>query len=172
MSEIFSDELVIRILSCPNCGEAMNTTQSRCPACSAPIDPASAEAAANTLDVINQACSGATMVKAALGLSLTVLLVGLRALFRFRAVHATLVIFPSLAPSPILTNLYALSLLIAVGAVATLTMAALWWRSYSSLQTADGGYIKAKQNVKGTAIVASSFVVTVTAITLYLCALR
>jgi hypothetical protein len=168
MSGIFSSEPIVRILSCPNCGETMNTTQNRCPACSASIDPAVAEVAANALSVINQACSDATMVQTVLGLSIAVLFGGLWVLFRFRHVQATFVIFPSLASNPILTNLYALSLLIAFGALAALAMAARWWRSCSRLQTADEGYVNAKQNVKSTAIFASCFVATVAAITLYL----
>ena len=59
----FSLSSEVKVFSCPNCKETINTSMQQCPFCSAPIDHASAEAAAADTSRISQACSDASYLK-------------------------------------------------------------------------------------------------------------
>ena len=168
MSKIFNVQPSVRILSCPACGETMNTSQQKCPKCGLAVDLNAAEEAANSLSVINQACSDATMVDAIGGLSLAVGIVGLFVLFRFRRVGYVFITFESLASSHSLANIYALSLLVAVGMLAALGAALRWSAKYSRLQTPDQEFAAKKSGVKTSATRALSFLILEAAVSIYL----
>jgi hypothetical protein len=52
-----------RIFECPNCKQTIDTAAVKCPFCSVTIDPKLAEAAADTMSKINQACSDASYLR-------------------------------------------------------------------------------------------------------------
>ena len=56
-----------RIFQCPSCKETINTSQSRCPFCSAAVDPQAAEAAADNMKKVNQACSDGSYLRVMAG---------------------------------------------------------------------------------------------------------
>ncbi len=60
-----------RVFQCPSCKETINTSESRCPFCSAPIDHASATQAAELMSKVNQACSDASYLRIMAGMMLT-----------------------------------------------------------------------------------------------------
>ena len=53
----------LRSFPCPKCNELINTRMDRCSYCSAPIDPADAEAAAVIQDQVNRAYSDASFIR-------------------------------------------------------------------------------------------------------------
>jgi hypothetical protein len=62
---ITSDLGKTKIFDCPNCRQTIDTSSVQCRFCSAPIDPAIAEAAATKIALINRACSDASYLKIA-----------------------------------------------------------------------------------------------------------
>ena len=55
-----------RVFQCPSCKQTIDTSAQQCRFCSAPIDSAAAEVAANFMARLNQACSDASYLKIAL----------------------------------------------------------------------------------------------------------
>lgn len=53
------------IFECPNCKQTIDVSASQCRFCSAPIDPAAAQVAAEKMAKINQACSDASFLRTA-----------------------------------------------------------------------------------------------------------
>jgi len=53
----------VRVFACPQCKETINDTMTQCPYCSAAIDPAAAEAAADFMSKVSDACSEASYLK-------------------------------------------------------------------------------------------------------------
>jgi hypothetical protein len=51
------------IFECPNCKQTIDASATQCRFCSASIDPAAAEAAAEKMSRINQACSDASFLR-------------------------------------------------------------------------------------------------------------
>jgi hypothetical protein len=51
------------IIECPVCKQTIDASATQCRFCSAPIDPAAAEAAAETMARVNQACSDASFLR-------------------------------------------------------------------------------------------------------------
>jgi hypothetical protein len=56
-----------RVFQCPNCKETIDTSAQECRFCHAQIDAGAAEAAADVMAKINQACSDASYLKVAAG---------------------------------------------------------------------------------------------------------
>ena len=52
-----------RIFPCPRCKETIDTAAVNCPFCSVSIDPKLAEAAADRMARVNQACSDASYLR-------------------------------------------------------------------------------------------------------------
>ena len=53
------------IFECPKCKQTIDASASQCRFCSAPIDPAAAQVAAEKMAKINQACSDASFLRTA-----------------------------------------------------------------------------------------------------------
>ncbi len=53
------------IFECPNCRQTIDASATQCRFCSAPIDPVAAEAAADKMARVNQACSDASYLRTA-----------------------------------------------------------------------------------------------------------
>jgi hypothetical protein len=51
------------IFECPNCKQTIDASAPQCRFCSAPIDPVAAEAAAEKMSKVNQACSDASFLR-------------------------------------------------------------------------------------------------------------
>lgn len=56
------------VFECPKCKQTINTSLQSCPFCSAAIDSASAQAAAEKMAVVNAACSDASYIRIMAGL--------------------------------------------------------------------------------------------------------
>jgi len=59
-----------RVFECPTCKETISTSVSQCPFCSASIDPGAAQAAADFMSRLNQACSDASYLRIVAGMML------------------------------------------------------------------------------------------------------
>jgi hypothetical protein len=68
MSNNLSITLNDRVFQCPNCKETINTSAQRCPFCTHVIDPGSAQAAADDMARVSQACNAASDLKMMAGL--------------------------------------------------------------------------------------------------------
>jgi hypothetical protein len=53
----------VRLLQCPNCNETIDALSQQCRFCLAPIDPVAAQAAADVMSKVNQACSDASVLR-------------------------------------------------------------------------------------------------------------
>jgi hypothetical protein len=51
------------VFECPNCRQTIDASAPQCRFCSTPIDPAAAEAAAEKMSRLNQACSDASFLR-------------------------------------------------------------------------------------------------------------
>jgi hypothetical protein len=114
----------VRVFECPSCKQTINTSMTQCPYCSAVVDPRTAEAAAELTSRVSRACNDASYVRILAGS-----LVG----FFFLA----LVPFMGLVG---FAGYYVLLLLVPI-------LAIRWWLRYSSLQSDDHDYSRAKRNV-------------------------
>jgi hypothetical protein len=74
-----------RIFECPSCKQTIDTSAVKCPFCSASIDPGAAEAAADNMEKVNQACSDASYLRVMAGSMLVFLLLSLLPLVGFVA---------------------------------------------------------------------------------------
>lgn len=114
----------VRLLQCPNCKETIDASSKQCRFCQAPIDPVAAQAAADVMSKVNQACSDASFVKT------TAWAILVAFLFRF---------------VPIVSGLGSvafLALLVAVPA-----MAIRWWIKFSGISTDEADFRRAKRTV-------------------------
>jgi hypothetical protein len=112
------------LLQCPNCKETVDASSKQCRFCQAPIDPVAAQAAADVMSKVNQACSDASFVKT------TAWAILVAFLFRF---------------VPIVSGLGSvafLALLVAVPA-----MAIRWWIKFSGISTDEADFRRAKRTV-------------------------
>jgi hypothetical protein len=114
----------VRLLECPNCKETIDASSEHCRFCQAAIDPVAAQAAADVMAKVNQACSDASFVKTTAWAILVA--------FAFRFV-------PFVAG---LGNLAFLVLLIAVPA-----MSIRWWVKFAGITTDDAEFRRAKRTV-------------------------
>jgi glucan phosphoethanolaminetransferase (alkaline phosphatase superfamily) len=114
----------VRLLQCPNCKETIDASSLQCRFCLAPIDPVAAQAAADVMAKVNQACSDASFMKTAAGAILVAFV------FRFLPIVGGL------------GNLAFLVLLIAVPAIAI-----RWWVKFSGIVTDEADFRRAKKTV-------------------------
>ena len=113
-----------RVFRCPNCKETINTTAENCPYCSISIDHRAAEAAADLMDRVNQACSEATDLKAEVA-----------------ATGGEVFLFGLLGS--LLMRLWAF-------AITRPVMAIRWWIRFGAIRTDDPNFIRAKRDVMRT----------------------
>jgi len=119
----------VRMLQCPSCNETIDASSQQCRFCLAPIDPVAAQAAADVMSKVNQACSDASFVKTAAGAILV----------------AFVLRFVPLVSG--LGNLAFFVLLIAVPA-----MAIRWWVKFSGIKTDEADFRRAKKTVAAVGI--------------------
>ena len=74
-----------RIFQCPSCRQTIDTAAVKCPFCSVSIDPKAAEAAADTMAKVNQACSDASYLRIMAGSMLVFILASFLPLIGFVA---------------------------------------------------------------------------------------
>ncbi|MBA3915500.1 MAG: hypothetical protein H0X25_16930 [Acidobacteriales bacterium] len=113
-----------RIFQCPSCKETINTSAAQCPYCSAPIDAGAAEAAANLMHKVNDACSDASYLRIMAGSLLVAFIVSL---------------------IPMVSWVGTLAYCFLVFAVPV--MAARWWAKFASLKSDDRDFPRAKRTV-------------------------
>lgn len=113
----------VKVFQCPNCKETINTSAQQCPFCSTPIDFGVAEAAAEVMDKVNQACSDASYLRIMAGTMLT---------------------FFGLSFVPFLGIMGFLGLTFLVFAVPV--MAIRWWVKFGAIRADDSDFGRAKRN--------------------------
>jgi hypothetical protein len=116
--------LLPRIFQCPGCKETIDTSAVKCPFCSVSIDPKLAEAAADGMARINQACSDASYLRIMAGSMLVFLLLSFLPLVGFVA----------------MIGFYFL-------VVAVPVMMVRWWVKFGSLTCDDSDWGRAKRTV-------------------------
>ena len=119
----------VRLLQCPSCKETIDASSQQCRFCLTRIDPVAAQAAADVMAKVNQACSDASFVKTTAWAILVA--------FAFRFV-------------PIVSGLGSvafLALLVAVPA-----MSIRWWVKFAGIATDDSEFRRAKRTVAAIAI--------------------
>ncbi|MGA2833844.1 MAG: hypothetical protein ABSE55_12310 [Terracidiphilus sp.] len=124
MFESVSLSTQARVFQCPNCKETIDTSAQQCRFCSAAIDPGAAEAAADIMARVNQACSDASYLKV-MGVSVPVFLV---------------LIFVPFAGWLGIVGYYFL-------VFATPAMAIRWWVRFGRIKTDDREFGSAKRTV-------------------------
>ena len=130
----------VSVFPCPNCRETINTSVSRCPFCSAPIDPIAAQASADATAKISRACSDASYLKIMAGSAL--------GFFGLRFV-------------PLLMHIGWLGFTFLEFAIPF--MCIRWWFKYGSIQTGDPDFVDAKLSasyVTGGTILLVAFLLT------------
>ncbi len=140
MAEDFRLSSAVQVFPCPNCNETINTSMQQCTFCSAPIDPAAAQQAAEKTAKISQACSDASYLKIMAGCALTFFI------SRF---------FPFLS----LVGIVGFAFL----EIAIPVMTIRWWLKYRSIKTDDPDFVQAKLSasyVGGGALLFLLFVLT------------
>ncbi|MFY9855379.1 MAG: hypothetical protein WAK26_16025 [Terracidiphilus sp.] len=113
-----------RVFQCPNCKETIDTSAQQCRFCSAAIDPGAAEAAADAMARVNQACSDASYLKV-MGVSVPIFLV---------------LIFIPFAGWLGIVGYYFLIF-------ATPVMALRWWMKFRRIATDDREFGRARRTV-------------------------
>jgi len=112
-----------RVFSCPACQQTINTTLTQCPYCNASIDPRAAEAAADSMAKLNQACSDASFL---------------------RTIAWTTLVFFGLSLVPFLGmvrwGVIVLALFILPG------MTIRWWVKFGTIKSDDPDYRRAKRD--------------------------
>ena len=124
MFESVSLSTQARVFQCPNCKETIDTSAQQCRFCSAAIDPGAAEAAADIMARVNQACSDASYLKV-MGVSVPIFLV---------------MIFVPFAGWLGIVGYYFL-------VFATPAMAISWWVRFGRIKTDDREFGSAKRTV-------------------------
>jgi hypothetical protein len=112
----------VRVFQCPNCKETINTSAQQCPFCSTPIDLGAADAAAEALSKVNQACSDASYLRIMAGAMLP---------------------FFGLSFVPFLGVIGNWGLAFLVFAVPV--MAIRWWVKFGAIKADDSGFRGAKR---------------------------
>jgi len=115
-------ELGPRIFACPSCNQTIDTAAVKCPYCSVSIDPKFAEAAADTMAKINQACSDASYLRIMAGSMFVFLLASILPLIGFVA----MIVFCFLV-------------------VAVPVMTIRWWLKFGNLTSDENGWRRAKR---------------------------
>jgi hypothetical protein len=112
----------VRVFQCPHCKETSNTAARQCPFCSTPIDPQAAEAAAEVMAKVNQACSDASYLRITAG---------------------SMAAFFGLSLLPIVATIGYWGLTFLVFAIPVLAIR--WWIRFGSIRTDDSGFRAAKR---------------------------
>ncbi|MGB0066204.1 MAG: hypothetical protein WBP85_17310 [Terracidiphilus sp.] len=112
------------VFECPVCKETINTSDTQCRFCSSPIDPAAAQAAAEKMARINQACSDASFLRTA-------------------AVSILVFIGVMFIPFMGLLGIVGYYFLL----VAVPFLAIRWWVKFRSIQTGDRDFKRARKTV-------------------------
>jgi hypothetical protein len=144
----------------------MNTTQSRCPACSTAVDAATAQTAADALSVVDQAISDASYINIVLYTILGVFPAVLAWMAKFHLTLPLLLLSPSLPG--LAGTLYVLGMLAAITMCGVTVMAVRWWLLFAKLPSTDSDYIAARRKVLSAAAISTLIVVVMTAMTLVL----
>ncbi len=118
-----------RVFQCPKCKETIDTSESECRFCHAAIDADVAEEAAEVMAKVNQACSDASFLK--------VMAVAVVVSFAF-----------SFVPFVSFLGLWALIFLL----FAVPVMLVRWWVKFSSLQTNESDFSRARGIVIGISV--------------------
>jgi len=111
-----------RIFQCPNCKETIDTSASQCPFCSASIDARAAEAAADLMKQVNQACSDASYL---------------------RIMAGTMLVFFGVSLVPLVGMIGSIGLWFLSFAVPV--MAIRWWLKFGGVRSDDPGFRDAKR---------------------------
>jgi hypothetical protein len=114
----------VRVLQCPNFKETIDASALQCRFCLAAIDPVAAQAAADVMAKVNQACSDASFLKTAGGAILVA--------FAMRFV-------------PIVSGLGNMAFFVLLMAVPA--MAIRWWFKFSRIKTDEADFTRAKKTV-------------------------
>ncbi|MGA9070352.1 MAG: zinc ribbon domain-containing protein [Terracidiphilus sp.] len=130
MFESISGSGAARIFSCPKCKETIDTSAEFCRFCGAPIDVGAAEVAAELMAHVNQACSDAGFLK-------------------IMAIGVPVAFVVSLIPFVSLLGALALTFL-CFGVPA---MVIRWWVKFSSIQSNDSDFRRARGIVIGISVV-------------------
>jgi hypothetical protein len=112
------------IFECPNCKQTIDVTAKQCRFCSALIDPVAAEAAAEKMARINQACSDASFL---------------------RTMAISILVFLGLMFVPFLTWLGVCGYYFLMFAVPF--MAIRWWIKFPAIRADDPDFRRAKTTV-------------------------
>jgi hypothetical protein len=112
------------IFECPNCKQTIDVTAKQCRFCSALIDPVAAEAAAEKMARINQACSDASFL---------------------RTMAISILVFLGLMFVPFLTWLGVCGYYFLMFAVPF--MAIRWWIKFHAIRADDPDFWRAKTTV-------------------------
>jgi len=132
----------VRVFQCPNCKETINTSVSHCPFCAAPVDSHAAEAAADFMSKVNQACSDAIYL---------------------RIVAGAMVAFAFLRYVPFVGMAAGFGFIGLLFAVPVMTIR--WWSKFGAVQSESSDFLRAKRNTKVAlgiwAVVAFLFVIAV-----------
>jgi hypothetical protein len=113
-----------RIFQCPNCKQTIDTAAVNCPYCSLSIDPKLAEAAADVMSKINDACSDASYLRIMAGTMFVFLLLSFLPLVGFVAV----------------IGFYFLILAVPV-------MTVRWWIKFGSLTSDESDWRRARRTI-------------------------
>ena len=114
----------VRVLQCPSCNETIDASSLQCRFCLVAIDPVAAQAAADVMSKVNQACSDASFIKTAAG--------------------AILVAF-ALRFVPIVSGLAGMAFLALLFAVPAMSIR--WWIKFSGIVTNEADFRRAKRTV-------------------------
>ncbi|MGA2350188.1 MAG: hypothetical protein ABSF70_07140 [Terracidiphilus sp.] len=129
MAESLSFISQARVFQCPNCKETIDTSAQQCRFCHATIDAGAAEAAAEVMARINQACSDASYLK--------VMAIALLVAFAF-----------SFVPIVSLLGTWALIFLL----FAVPVMLVRWWVKFRSIQSTESDFSRARGIVIGISV--------------------
>jgi hypothetical protein len=118
-----------RVFQCPKCKETIDTSEPECRFCHAPIDANAAEEAAEGMAKVNQACSDASFLK--------VMAIAVLVSFAF-----------SFVPFVSFLGYWALIFLL----FAVPVMLVRWWVKFSSIQTSESDFSRARGIVIGISV--------------------
>jgi len=118
-----------RVFQCPKCKETIDTSEPECRFCHAPIDEGAAEAAAEVMAKVNQACSDASYLKV---MAIAVLVTFVLSFVPFVSFLGTCALIFLLFAVPI--------------------MLVRWWVKFGSLQTSEQDFSRARGIVIGISI--------------------
>jgi hypothetical protein len=108
----------VQVFPCPNCNETINTSMQQCAFCSAPIDRASAAAAAEATSRVSAACSEASYLKIMGGLAFSLFLLSIFNITGIVSLVYLLIVFPAAVIR--------------------------WWFKHGSIRTSDPDFPPAK----------------------------